>query len=101
MTSLANREKAGSESPLLEGPHLLIRNGTQSQFGLDFARLQAKPLLIGRQGDCDVVLTHQQGVSRKHATLSYRADDQRLILTDLGSANGTTLNGQLIAGPTP
>lgn len=87
-------------------PHLQIlhsRSGQQSGIPLDFARLQARPLVLGRnQQEADVVLSSQNhSVSRRHAFIAYRPDDALAILSDAGSANGTTLNGQLIAGPTP
>lgn len=86
-------------------PHLQILPGRSRlpAVPLDFARLQARPLVLGRnQQEADVMLpspTHQ--VSRRHAFISYRLDDELAILSDAGSANGTMLNGQFIAGPTP
>jgi hypothetical protein len=41
----------------------------------------------------------EKGVSRKHATL--RVDRRQLLLTDLGSSNGTWLNGQQVAAHEP
>jgi hypothetical protein len=46
---------------------------------------------IGRMADCDIVLK-DKGASRRHAQL--RVDDDVVTLTDLGSTNGTRLNGQ-------
>lgn len=46
---------------------------------------------IGRLADCDVVLA-DKGASRRHAQI--RRKDDRYTLTDLGSTNGTRLNGQ-------
>jgi len=48
---------------------------------------------IGRLADCDVVL-RDKGASRKHAQLKLR--DGAWTLTDLGSTNGTRLNGQTV-----
>jgi pSer/pThr/pTyr-binding forkhead associated (FHA) protein len=50
---------------------------------------------IGRGSDNDLVLPDQQ-VSRRHATLERRPEGW--FLTDLGSTNGTFLNGQQIQG---
>jgi hypothetical protein len=50
-------------------------------------------LTIGRLPDCDVVLK-DKGASRRHAQL--RVDDDVVTLTDLGSTNGTRLNGQQV-----
>ncbi len=48
---------------------------------------------IGRMADCDIVLK-DKGASRRHAQL--RVDDDVVTLTDLGSTNGTRLNGQQV-----
>ncbi len=47
-------------------------------------------VLVGRHPSCEVVLEHAT-VSRRHAQLRFR--DGRWILQDLGSTNGTTVNG--------
>ena len=47
--------------------------------------------LIGRSEDCGVYLPHSQ-VSRIHAVVRLR-QDETLELVDLGSMNGTRLNG--------
>lgn len=53
-------------------------------------------MLIGRGPGCDMVLADLT-VSRIHAEL-YRADDG-WMLADLGSLNGTRVNGWRLAGP--
>jgi pSer/pThr/pTyr-binding forkhead associated (FHA) protein len=50
---------------------------------------------IGRASDCDCVLTNDT-VSRRHARLRYAHD--AWLLTDLGSTNGTRVNGWRVAG---
>ena len=55
--------------------------------------LSSDTVTIGRLADCDVVLK-DKGASRKHAQLRLR--DGTWTLTDLGSTNGTRLNGQTI-----
>jgi hypothetical protein len=55
--------------------------------------LSSDTVTIGRLADCDVVLK-DKGASRKHAQLKLR--DGAWTLTDLGSTNGTRLNGQTI-----
>lgn len=47
-------------------------------------------LIVGRHPDCDVVL-EGGSVSRHHLRLTFR--DGRWVLRDLGSTNGTLLNG--------
>jgi pSer/pThr/pTyr-binding forkhead associated (FHA) protein len=48
---------------------------------------------IGRVPESDVVIA-DRGVSRRHAQI--RTKDGASTLTDLGSTNGTQLNGQQI-----
>jgi hypothetical protein len=48
------------------------------------------PLVIGRLPECDVVL-NDSNVSRRHAELRRSSDG--VFLTDLGSTNGTRVNG--------
>jgi ABC transport system ATP-binding/permease protein len=54
-------------------------------------------LRLGRAPDNDIIL-NGPGVSRHHATLTYRGGDQP-ILEDLGSTNGTYVNGNLLRSP--
>jgi hypothetical protein len=53
-------------------------------------------LVFGRADDCDVVISDRQ-VSRRHARI--RLEGDHYILEDLGSKNGTFVNGQELAGP--
>jgi len=55
-------------------------------------------LLLGRALDCDVALV-SQAVSRHHAKLCL--DNGELSVEDLGSANGTVVNGKKISGDFP
>jgi FHA domain len=50
---------------------------------------------IGREVDADVHLAEVE-ISRRHATL--QRDGGRVILTDLGSTNGTSVNGRRLHG---
>src|SRR5919204_374018 len=51
------------------------------------------PLVVGRALGCDIPI-FDPTVSRQHAEL--RCDDGGLTLRDLGSANGTWLNGKRV-----
>ena len=53
------------------------------------------PLRIGRQPGCDLRLSHLS-VSRVHAEL--RHEGEAWLLRDLGSTNGTSVNGSRIIG---
>lgn len=58
--------------------------------------LEKPPVVIGRDERCDLVIADRQ-VSRYHARISLEGDGY--ILTDLGSKNGTFLNGQELDAP--
>src|SRR5215210_6846389 len=86
-------------------PHFLITRGPQQGqcIPLDFERLTAQPLVLGRgTGEAEIALqSYGQRVSRRHALVGYRVEDERLTLADAGSANGTQVNGEFIAGLMP
>jgi hypothetical protein len=57
------------------------------------------PLTIGRSPDCDVVLSGDPRVSRRHAELTGQrdADAETRTITDPGSRHGTWLDGMRLA----
>lgn len=58
--------------------------------------IEKAELVIGRDDRCDVVIPDRQ-VSRQHASITLR--DDGYILKDLGSKNGTFVNGREVDGP--
>lgn len=56
--------------------------------------LERKVVQLGRSRSCDLVLTDDT-VSRHHAMI--RREPDRIVLTDLGSTNGTCVNGRWVA----
>ncbi|MDR0991213.1 MAG: FHA domain-containing protein [Propionibacteriaceae bacterium] len=55
---------------------------------------------IGRSADCELFLDDEYVTSKHpHASLTRQADG-RWLLTDLGSTNGTYVDGRRISGPT-
>jgi hypothetical protein len=52
-----------------------------------------KSILVGRESTCEVVINDRQ-VSRHHARLTVTSDG--IFLEDLGSKNGTYVNGRLV-----
>ena len=69
----------------------LVEQGTEEAFPLGF-----EPTSIGRHGDNEIVLPDGQ-VSRHHAEIVMQGG--RWLITDLGSANGTYVNGKRLTGP--
>jgi adenylate cyclase len=64
-------------------------------------RLDTLPVCrIGRGEQSSIVLTGDVKVSRNHAVVQ-RMDTGEYYLTDLGSRNGTVLNGRLVVSSTP
>lgn len=59
---------------------------------------QGETLVIGRSTEADLTLA-DPFLSRRHSRL-FRAGSS-LLIEDLGSRNGTLLNGQPVVGPTP
>ena len=53
-------------------------------------------LVFGRHADCDVVIDHES-VSRRHAR--FRRRGAQIAVEDVGSTNGTRVNGAAIDGP--
>lgn len=60
--------------------------------------LGGEPLTIGRSRDCALTLD-AKAVSRRHAQI--QAQGASVILADLGSANGTLLNGRRLQAAAP
>ena len=69
-------------------PMIIVYEGEQEgqRWILDQDRM-----IIGRTSDCDIVLAKRQ-VSRRHAQIE--RDDDGYLLRDLGSKNGTYVNGK-------
>jgi FHA domain/Domain of unknown function (DUF1707) len=65
---------------------------------LAFPRGDRDSFSIGRSGGCDLAIADMT-VSRVHATLERTADGW--LLTDLGSTNGTRVNGWRVRSPVP
>jgi serine/threonine protein kinase len=57
----------------------------------------SRELLIGRQTDCDIVIT-EKSISRRHAKICW--GDDGLVILDIGSRNGTVVNQRRIPSMT-
>ncbi|MCZ6544882.1 MAG: FHA domain-containing protein [Chloroflexi bacterium] len=61
--------------------------------GAESRELTLGELVVGRQADCDIVLSDPQA-SRRHARI--RVDEAAAVLEDLGSRNGVFVNGERV-----
>jgi uncharacterized RDD family membrane protein YckC len=78
------------DSPRSEQGHWLLR------LGGDVHSLDSQRVVVGRSRSCDIRL-RDDSVSRLHAAMVWR--EGSLILEDLGSSNGTWLNGERVLSP--
>lgn len=97
----AQQAPAGPPRPVGEvAPHLRAMAGNTGLYQV--AKMPARPtasgqITIGRTPDNDLAIADML-VSRRHARLL--TGPQGLVIEDLGSANGTQVNGRRIAGAT-
>lgn len=77
-------------------PRLRVHSGAGLQAGAAYD--MSRGALLGRAQDADIRLEDEFSSSR-HARLVPHGDV--LVLEDLGSTNGTYLNGEAVSGPQP
>ena len=80
------------EVPIVRAPEVVIEVREPGRAARRIP-LSGAPIRIGRAPECELVLKDSQ-VSRKHARLHAR--EGLLVLTDLGSTNGTRVNGHRV-----
>jgi len=51
-------------------------------------------MFVGRDPDCDIVLTQSRRISRKHCCMALV--NEQLMIRDLGSMNGVWINGKRV-----
>jgi FHA domain len=94
-TTPAADGRSDSSKPKRPGAHLRVLEPPAHK-GETYAL--GDELTVGRGGGCGVVLPEDQFVSTVHARLFRRGDD--LFVEDLGSRNGTFVNGEQVQAPT-
>ncbi len=77
-----------------ENAMLVLQRGAEA--GRRWPLSRTHPLVIGRSDECDISLPDRQ-VSRSHTKIAWTGDGYQV--EDLGSKNGTHLNGQEVARP--
>lgn len=77
-----------------ESAMLVLQRGSEA--GRRWPLDRSRPLTIGRSEECDIVLPDRQ-VSRYHAQITWQGE--YFQVEDLGSKNGTHVNGQELAEP--
>jgi len=78
-------------------PLLIILNGERA--GERLLLEKGKRYIMGRDQAADICLPEKK-ISRRHASIIWEGDAE-IFLEDLGSLNGTSVNGDLISGATP
>ena len=76
-----------------EGAQWALRFISGKYQGGEFPLRPNREIIIGRSSDLDMVLVEDM-VSRKHAKIT--TDDQVVTIQDLGSTNGTFVNGEKV-----
>ena len=83
-----------TRKPAIEAtPRALLVQKVGSKDGLSFP-LGTRAMVIGRRRTCDICID-DANISRVHASLDYLEGDY--VITDLGSTNGTFVNGARIS----
>jgi predicted component of type VI protein secretion system len=82
--------------PQVHSGRLVVVKSSDLDEGLDF-QLNSSQVMIGRGGQNDIALPEDEYVSARHARFEPRQDG--VWIQDLGSTNGTYLNGVRLERP--
>ena len=77
--------------------YVLVADGTERGLRVPLA---STPLRVGRREPCELVLNDVE-VSAKHCEITLPEGELEALITDLGSTNGSYLDGQRIKGSVP
>jgi pSer/pThr/pTyr-binding forkhead associated (FHA) protein len=88
-------DESGATRVRMALPKFVLRGVSGATFGKVFP-VHAS-MVVGRASDCDICIASEE-ISRRHARLQLVPEG--LMVEDMGSANGTYVNDQRVAGPT-
>ena len=88
-------DESGATRVRMALPKIVLRGVSGATFGKVFPVHGS--MLVGRASDCDICIASEE-ISRHHARLQLVPDG--VMVEDMGSANGTYVNDQRVAGPT-
>ena len=97
MTTAMSPPPTVNTAPLIE-THWLLEGCLPNQTGISRIAMHQFPFSIGRDASCDLQVA-SRSVSKKHAEILH--NPAAVIVQDLGSTNGTFVNGIRILIPTP
>lgn len=90
-------DQAQAQRAARAGPEKLVVVSPSERKGQEFAL--PDEVTVGRAGGCGVLLPEDTFVSQLHARLFRQNGD--VFVEDLGSTNGTFVNGRKVAAPVP
>lgn len=97
-TTTTARSTTGTGEAVSEADLILIAHPEHQRLGTRYRLRPGASIEVGRAPTSEISLPEVLSISRQHARLHYRGP--RVVLEDLGSTNGTYVNGQLIQEPT-
>ena len=97
-TVILGDEKAESGTSLVEACHLKLKVVRGDEAGREYD-ISFQPIIIGCGEEVAVPLDANTPVSQRHALLT--VDDDELLITNLDSDGGTSVDGAKITEPTP
>jgi hypothetical protein len=86
---------SGSPAAMSDRPRFALRFISGKYQGGEFPLRMNREIIIGRSSDLDMVLVEDM-VSRRHAKIT--TTDTDILIQDVGSTNGTFVNGEKISG---
>jgi hypothetical protein len=79
------------------GPEKMVVTSPDAMKGMEFPL--GSEVTVGRAGGCAILLTEDSFVSQLHARVFRR--EKEIFVEDLGSTNGTFVNGKKVSTPVP